>query len=401
MEVTFAAVPSFPITKSVTSDRNSCSLSIVRRNKFVQLSFSSTSFRTNKSPLFKVLSAERDHVQVVEGSGVDEIYDALVRRILPPASVSLNPNYKFFVGLAGPPGAGKSTIAHEVASRVNKLWPEKASSFDSQVKPPDVAIVIPMDGFHLYRSELDAMKDMGSQENEDCLPPPPPIIPSDVEPIKIVEQYEHYSLALFYEDGRPIEGKGAGRKILDRVQESYNSELNGKDIVYDGEKTLFTIGSLVQNKLEFKVVLEDVASNRNNGNCSPEGNGCPLERQNFFHNDPKNFTDVGGGVLGCKGLHSSFRTTQSGLSLNIDLSTTVIVRPGPVVDFLIANQNVRDSFSLEWNKAKRTLKNLRVTTSPSNQEYKITGLSELPCKDQLFTLKKRGGGEDESEEITI
>ncbi|MCI92344.1 protein argonaute 4, partial [Trifolium medium] len=32
---------------------------------------------------------------------------------------------------------------------------------------------------------------MGSQENEDCLPPPPPIVPSDVEPIKIVEQYEH------------------------------------------------------------------------------------------------------------------------------------------------------------------------------------------------------------------
>ncbi|WJX78957.1 hypothetical protein P8452_62129 [Trifolium repens] len=158
MEVTFAAVHSFPITKSVTSDRNSFSLSFVRRNKFVQFSFSSTCFRTNKSPLFKVLSAERDHVQVVEGSGVDEIYDALVRRILPPASVSLNPNYKFFVGLAGPPGAGKSTIAHEVASRVNKLWPEKASSFDSQVRPPDVAIVVPMDGFHLYRSELDAMK---------------------------------------------------------------------------------------------------------------------------------------------------------------------------------------------------------------------------------------------------
>lgn len=62
------------------------------------------------------------------------------------------------VGLAGPPGAGKSTLAHEVAKRINKLWPEKASSFDSQVKPPDVAIVIPMDGFHLYRSELDAME---------------------------------------------------------------------------------------------------------------------------------------------------------------------------------------------------------------------------------------------------
>lgn len=65
---------------------------------------------------------------------------------------------RFLVGLAGPPGAGKSTLAHEVARRINKLWPEKASSFDSQVQPPDVAIVLPMDGFHLYRSELDALE---------------------------------------------------------------------------------------------------------------------------------------------------------------------------------------------------------------------------------------------------
>ena len=65
---------------------------------------------------------------------------------------------RHFVGLAGPPGAGKSTLAYEVARRVNKIWPEKASSFDSEVKPPDVAVVLPMDGFHLYRYELDAME---------------------------------------------------------------------------------------------------------------------------------------------------------------------------------------------------------------------------------------------------
>jgi pantothenate kinase len=62
------------------------------------------------------------------------------------------------VGLAGPPGSGKSTLSSEVARRVNKLWLQKASSLDSQVKPPDVAIVLPMDGFHLYRSQLDKME---------------------------------------------------------------------------------------------------------------------------------------------------------------------------------------------------------------------------------------------------
>ncbi|XP_061341623.1 protein argonaute 4-like [Gastrolobium bilobum] len=346
--------------------------------------------------------------------------------------------------------------------------------------------------------------------NEDALPPPPPVVPSDIVPITAAQElppepvkkkvsrvpiarrglatkgtklslltnhfkvnvanndghFFQYSVSFSYEDGRPVEGKGVGRKVIDRVQETYGSELNGKDFAYDGEKTLFTIGSLARNKLEFTVVLEDVISNRNNGNCSPDGHGSPNEsdkkrmrrpyraktfkveisfaskiplqaisnalrgqesenfqeairvldiilrqhaakqgcllvRQSFFHNDPKNFADVGGGVLGCRGFHSSFRTTQSGLSLNIDVSTTMIIQPGPVVDFLIANQNVRDPFSLDWAKAKRTLKNLRIKVSPSNQEYKITGLSELPCKEQMFTLKKRDGDDVTEEEVTV
>lgn len=62
------------------------------------------------------------------------------------------------MALAGPPGAGKSTLASEVVQRVNKLWPQKASAFDEQVDPPNVATILPMDGFHLYRSQLDAME---------------------------------------------------------------------------------------------------------------------------------------------------------------------------------------------------------------------------------------------------
>ncbi|KAK4279249.1 hypothetical protein QN277_016979 [Acacia crassicarpa] len=346
--------------------------------------------------------------------------------------------------------------------------------------------------------------------SEGSLPPPPPVPPNAVpviadqglplEPVKKVSRvpiarrglgsrgsklpiltnhfkvnvkindgyFFHYSVAFSYEDGRPVEGKGVGRKIIDRVQETYDSELAGKDFAYDGEKSLFTVGPLPRNKLEFTVVLEDLTFNRNNGNCSPDGHGSPNEsdkkrmrrpnrsktfkveisyaakipmqaitnalrgqdsenfqeairvldivlrqhaakqgcllvRQSYFHNDPRSFTGVGGGVLGCRGFHSSFRTTQSGLSLNIDVSTTMIVQPGPVVDFLIANQNVRDPFSIDWAKAKRTLKNLRVQTSPANQEYKITGLSDLPCREQTFSLKRKSGkdGSDESEEVTV
>ncbi|KAI5589773.1 hypothetical protein POPTR_005G218700v4 [Populus trichocarpa] len=106
----------------------------------------------------KVLCSQKREIPVVEAGSMDEIYDALAIRLLPTAPAASNPNFKYIVALAGPPGAGKSTLASEIVHRVNRLWPQKASSFDSQVKPPDVAAVLPMDGFHLYRSQLDAME---------------------------------------------------------------------------------------------------------------------------------------------------------------------------------------------------------------------------------------------------
>ncbi|KAK9282596.1 hypothetical protein L1049_010813 [Liquidambar formosana] len=362
---------------------------------------------------------------------------------------------------------------------------------------------------------MEPSKPEGSNRSE-SLPPPPPVIPPNVVPIKaeqspvpepskkasnpkrlpmarnglgtkgqklqlLTNHYKvdfnnsngyffHYSVSISYEDGHPMDGKGFGRKVLDKVHETYHSELDGKDFAYDGEKSLFTLGSLPRNKLEFTVVLDDLSSNRTARNSSPGGDGSPdqsdrkrlrrpyqsktfkveisfaakipmqsianalrgqesehfqealrvldivlrqhaakkgclLVRQSFFHNDPRNFTDLGGGILGCRGFHSSFRATQGGLSLNMDVSTTMIVQPGPVVDFLLANQNVRDPYDIDWTKAKRMLKNLRIKTSPSNTEYKITGLSEKPCRKQLFSLKQRsggdGGGEVQSVEITV
>lgn len=69
-------------------------------------------------------------------------------------------------------------------------------------------------------------------------------------------------VAIAYEDGRPVEAKGIGRKILDKVQETYQTDLGAKYFAYDGEKTLFTVGALPSNKLDFSVVLEDMSSSR-------------------------------------------------------------------------------------------------------------------------------------------
>ncbi|KAL6527982.1 Protein argonaute 4B [Orobanche hederae] len=339
-----------------------------------------------------------------------------------------------------------------------------------------------------------------SGRKSESLPPPPPAIPHKMVPEKAATTqrvpmvrrgfgsrgqsislltnhfkvavsntdgyFFHYSVSIKYEDESPVDAKGMGRKILDQVYETYNSELAGKRFAYDGENSLFSVGPLPQNKLEFTVVLANASSSRGVGTGSPGADGSPgesdrkrsrrqpytktykvainfaakipmqaianalrgqdsehfqeavrvldimlrqiaaqkgclLVRQSFFHNEPRNFVDLGGGVVGCRGFHSSFRATQGGLSLNMDVSTTMIVKPGPVIDFLLMNQKVDHPDRIDWVKAKRMLKNLRIKATNTNLECKISGLSDLRCKEQTFSLRQGRGGSSEAQEINV
>ena len=65
-----------------------------------------------------------------------------------------------------------------------------------------------------------------------------------------------------YEDDLPVDGKVLGRKVIDKLQQTYHSELSNKDFAYDGEKSLFTVGALPQKNNEFTVVLEDTSTGK-------------------------------------------------------------------------------------------------------------------------------------------
>ena len=47
------------------------------------------------------------------------------------------------------------------------------------------------------------------------------------------------------------------------------------------------------------------------------------------------------------------------------------------------------------------LKNLRIKVSPSNHEYKITGLNDQLCEDQLFSLKQKSMKNENGEAETL
>lgn len=57
-------------------------------------------------------------------------------------ATQLTGNLQFWIGLAGGPGSGKSTLAEALKARLGELL-----------------TIIPLDGYHYYRRELNAMED--------------------------------------------------------------------------------------------------------------------------------------------------------------------------------------------------------------------------------------------------
>ncbi|GLJ29019.1 hypothetical protein SUGI_0572690 [Cryptomeria japonica] len=261
----------------------------------------------------------------------------------------------------------------------------------------------------------------------------------------------HYNVTISSDRG-PITNKTLLRKIMDKVKEVYGqTELNGKEFAYDGEKSMFTVGALPQNNIECTVLIGEEASGSGAGDNGRKkmrrddraekfkveinfaakismksleavlggdvSDKCQdalrvldiilrqhaarksylLVRQSFFHWSFASLVDLGGGVHGCKGYHVSFRPSQKGLSLNMDVSTTMLIKHGHLIDFLLANQNVDSPRKIDWLKARRVLKGVRIKALHTNMEFKVLGFSENICKEQLFSLKVRNQNNQETE----
>jgi len=83
----------------------------------------------------------------MEGAYYEDIVDRLAQQALKSASSLPAGKKKHLVGIAGAPGSGKSTLSHAVVRRINELAGSEA------------AALLPMDGFHFYKRELDKMPD--------------------------------------------------------------------------------------------------------------------------------------------------------------------------------------------------------------------------------------------------
>ncbi|KAK9676555.1 hypothetical protein RND81_11G084800 [Saponaria officinalis] len=271
--------------------------------------------------------------------------------------------------------------------------------------------------------------------------------------------FYHYSVKITSGDDVPIECKSISIKIIDKLFQTYSSELNGKVYVFDGKKNVYTFAPLSQKTFEFTLTHEEPFARKveNHGESTKKSKhsttpklfkvelsfclkvpsrsmiptiegqtvyetrdalrvlntilrnqalnkGYLVVRQSYFKNDSSNIFEVGEGVLGLHGFHSSFHMTRAGLSLNLDVAVTLTLTPGAILDFLMANQNIKEARYIDWVKAKIMLTDVKIKTSHTDRIYKIVGLSERPCHQLSFlrSIKDENGSKEEQlEETTV
>ncbi|VAI27418.1 unnamed protein product [Triticum turgidum subsp. durum] len=112
----YTSCRSFAVRSKVTKAMPSLSVSF-------QPAFRQPVTRATWKKKHNIACYQRQGAPQIEAKSMEEVYDALAEHLLSVSKSIDNLDSKYIVGLAGPPGAGKSTVASEVVRRVNMQAP--------------------------------------------------------------------------------------------------------------------------------------------------------------------------------------------------------------------------------------------------------------------------------------
>ncbi|XXG76760.1 hypothetical protein AAC387_Pa08g1049 [Persea americana] len=244
----------------------------------------------------------------------------------------------------------------------------------------------------------------------------------------------HYDVTITPE----VVSKSVNRAIMAELVKQYRkSDLGMRLPAYDGRKSLYTAGELPFTSKEFKVKLVD---DDDDGFSGPKRERtykiaikfiaradfyhlgqflagkcldvpqdtlqildivlrelssrryCPVGRS-FFSPDIRAPQRLGDGLESWCGFYQSIRSTQMGLSLNIDMSSAAFIEPLPVVEFVaqllgkdVMSRHLSDSDRIKVKKALRGVK-VEVTHRRNvRRKYRISGLTSQPTRELVFPV---------------
>ncbi|XP_076896843.1 protein argonaute 1-like [Bidens hawaiensis] len=231
------------------------------------------------------------------------------------------------------------------------------------------------------------------------------------------------------------------RAVMAQLVKLYRSSDLGKRLpVYDGSRSLYTAGPLPFISQEFRITfLEDENSSRRTKKDKqfkvviklasraslnhfemylrgqvldtpqdtlrvldivlrelPTNRYIPVGRS-FYSPHLGRKQSLGEGLESWRGFYQSMRPTQMGLSLNIDMSSTVFIEPLPVIDFvkelLKKDDSTRPLSDYECVKIKKALKGIKVQVThrgDMRRKFNISGLTSQPTQELKFPVGERG-----------
>ncbi|KAM7279438.1 hypothetical protein ACFE04_006572 [Oxalis oulophora] len=220
----------------------------------------------------------------------------------------------------------------------------------------------------------------GNGIKAEALPPPPPI-PPNVVPIKAEPEPVKNKIVRV-----PMARRGPGSKGQKISLLTNHFKVSVTNV--DNEFFHYSVSS----ELLCHMCL-------NNGKASPDGDASPNDADRKRLRRPYNTKTFKvefsyAAKIPMAAIGQALRGQESENSQEALRVLDIILRQHSAKH----NQGAKDPFSLDWSKAKRALKNLRITASPSNHEFRITGLSDKPCKEQMFELKQKDA---EPLEVTV
>jgi len=171
--------PSFiVILLSIITIESIRSLTIAESFTIPYNSMTSRSGSRNGAPRVESSSSS----SVCDDSSMSETYDTLATRLIDRYNEAMSSsssdstglrNNQLFVGIAGGPGSGKSTLSMAVAQRINDRMMRPTDGNDNKnndddgngngngnepsAPPSPACVVLPMDGFHYTRAQLQSM----------------------------------------------------------------------------------------------------------------------------------------------------------------------------------------------------------------------------------------------------
>ena len=172
---------------------------------------------------------------------MEQTYGKVAAEIIGVAS-SRSPR-RTLIGIAGPPGSGKTTLAAHVLTRINMMPP------NGSLKP---AIAVAMDGFHYTRADLDTMPDPAEAHKRRGAP-----FTFDVEAILRLVNELHESTRVPAEDRIDITVPSFDHATKDPVQGGMIIPASASIIILEGNYLLLDeeIWSGIGSLLDYRVMV--------------------------------------------------------------------------------------------------------------------------------------------------